>query len=92
MLPAEEIAETTSPRRLLNMVILGALLDKLPILTLADIKIALNAQMPKRHKKYFKSNVKALDKGSAFTRGEFTFNNPTNTSQEPIKTIAPTSV
>lgn len=92
MLPAQEIAETIGPRRLLNMVMLGALLDKLPILTLADIKAALDAHMPERHKKFFKSNVEALDKGSAFARGEFTIEKTTNTSQEPMETIAPTSV
>src|SRR5512139_1527246 len=37
MVPAQEIAETIGPRRLLNMVMLGALLDKLPLLTLENL-------------------------------------------------------
>lgn len=91
MIPAQEIAETIGPRRLLNMVMLGALLDKLPILSLDDVKAALDAHMPERHKKFFKSNVEALDKGAAYSRGELVIEK-TTTSQEAAETIAPTSV
>jgi 2-oxoglutarate ferredoxin oxidoreductase subunit gamma len=92
MIPAQEIAETIGPRRLLNMVMLGALLEKLPILTLSAIKTALDAHMPERHKKLFKSNVEALDKGAAFVRGELTIEKSSVTSGDAIETIAPTSV
>jgi 2-oxoglutarate ferredoxin oxidoreductase subunit gamma len=91
MIPAQEIAETIGPRRLLNMVMLGALLDKLPILSLDEIKAALDAHMPERHKKFFKSNIEALDKGAAYSRGELVIEQ-TTISQEPAETIAPTSV
>jgi 2-oxoglutarate ferredoxin oxidoreductase subunit gamma len=91
MIPAQEIAETIGPRRLLNMVMLGALLDKLPILSLDEIKAALDAHMPERHKKFFKSNLEALDKGAAYSRGELVIEQ-TTISQEPAETIAPTSV
>ena len=91
MIPAQEIAEIIGPRRLLNMVMLGALLDKLPILSMDDIKAALNTHMPERHKKLFKSNVEALDKGAAYSRGELVIEQ-TTISQEPAETIAPTSV
>jgi len=92
MIPAQEIAETIGPRRLLNMVMLGALIEKLPILTMSDIKAALNAHMPERHKKMFKSNAEALEKGAAFARGELTIEKTTTTSQQTAETIAPTSV
>jgi 2-oxoglutarate ferredoxin oxidoreductase subunit gamma len=92
MIPAQEIAETIGPRRLLNMVMLGALLDKLPILSLSDIKAALDEHMPERHKKFFKSNVEAVDKGAAFSRGELGVEKSTSPSVEPVETIAPTSV
>jgi 2-oxoglutarate ferredoxin oxidoreductase subunit gamma len=92
MIPAQEIAETIGPRRLLNMVMLGALLDKLPIITLSDIKVALDSHMPERHKKFLKSNIEALDKGAAFARGDLTIEMTTRASQEPAETIAPTSV
>ena len=92
MIPAQEIAETIGPRRLLNMVMLGALIEKLPILTMSDIKAALDAHMPERHKKMFKSNVEALEKGAAFARGELTIEKTTTPTQQPAETIAPTSV
>jgi 2-oxoglutarate ferredoxin oxidoreductase subunit gamma len=92
MIPAQEIAETIGPRRLLNMVMLGALVEKLPILTLADIKAALDEHMPERHKKLFKSNVEALDKGAAFARGELVVEKSTSASEEALDTIAPTAV
>lgn len=92
MIPAQEIAETIGPRRLLNMVMLGALLDKLPILPLNDIKASLTAHLPERHKKLLKSNLDALDQGAAFSRGELKIDIHLSRSPEPTETVAPTSV
>ncbi len=92
MIPAQEIAETIGPRRLLNMVMLGALLDKLPILKLEDINAALEAHMPERHKKFLKSNIEALKLGSAFARGELSIEKSPLTSPEIPEPIAPTAV
>jgi 2-oxoglutarate ferredoxin oxidoreductase subunit gamma len=92
MIPAQEIAETIGPRRLLNMVMLGALLEKLPILSMHELKAALTAHLPERHKKLLPSNIEALDKGAAFARGELTVEKTSAASPEPAETIAPTSV
>jgi len=93
MIPAQEIAETIGPRRLLNMVMLGALLDRLHVLSLDEIKVALGAHLPERHKKLLPSNLAALDKGAAFARGELVLEGVTSDqSQYPTETIAPTSV
>jgi 2-oxoglutarate ferredoxin oxidoreductase subunit gamma len=92
MIPAQEIAEMIGPRRLLNMVMLGALLDKLPILSFDQIKASLSAHLPERHKKLLPSNIAALGKGAAFARGELTVEKSTISSQEVAETIAPTSV
>jgi 2-oxoglutarate ferredoxin oxidoreductase subunit gamma len=92
MIPAQEIAETIGPRRLLNMVMLGALLDKLPILPLKAIKDSLAAHLPERHKNLLKSNLAALDQGAAFSRGELAIERTTSNTQEPLETIPPTSV
>ncbi len=92
MIPAQEIAEMIGPRRLLNMVMLGALLDKLPILSFDQIKASLSVHLPERHKKLLPSNIAALGKGSAFARGELTVEKSTISSQEVAETIAPTSV
>ena len=92
MIPAQEIAETIGPRRLLNMVMLGALLDKLPILPLKAIKDSLAAHLPERHKNLLMSNLAALDQGAAFSHGELAIESTTSTTQEPLETIPPTSV
>jgi 2-oxoglutarate ferredoxin oxidoreductase subunit gamma len=92
MITAQEIAEMIGPRRLLNMVMLGALLDKLPILPLKDIKVSLRAHLPERHQKLLKSNLDALDQGAAFSRGELKVEQVTTRTPEPTETVAPTSV
>jgi len=92
MVPAQEVAESIGPRRLLNMVMLGALLDKLPILPLNDIKQSLAAHLPERHKKLLPSNMAALDKGASFARGELQVEKSPSAQQEPTETVAPTSV
>lgn len=92
MIPAQEIAETIGPRRLLNMVMLGALLDKLPILKLHDLNAALEAHMPERHKKFLKSNIEALKLGASFSRGELHIEKETHSPLEQTETLAPTSV
>jgi 2-oxoglutarate ferredoxin oxidoreductase subunit gamma len=92
MIPAQEIAETIGPRRLLNMVMLGALLDKLPILPIQAIKDSLRAHLPERHKSLLKSNLDALDQGAAFSRGELIIEKTTSGTEEPLETVPPTSV
>jgi 2-oxoglutarate ferredoxin oxidoreductase subunit gamma len=92
MIPAQEIAESIGPRRLLNMVMLGALIDKLPILTLEDIFVALENHMPERHKKLLPTNIEALKLGAAFSRGELVIEKSVASAAEPTETIAPTSV
>ncbi len=92
MIPAQEIAETIGTRRMLNMVMLGALLDKLPILSFDEIKAALNVHLPERHKKFLPSNIEALKLGAAFSRGELSVEKSATPSQEVTETIAPTSV
>jgi 2-oxoglutarate ferredoxin oxidoreductase subunit gamma len=92
MIPAQEIAESIGPRRLLNMVMLGALIEKLPILTNRELKAALKNHLPERHKKLLASNIEAIDKGSAFARGELVVEKTTLRREEPLETIPPTPV
>jgi 2-oxoglutarate ferredoxin oxidoreductase subunit gamma len=70
LIPAQEIAETIGNRRLMNIVMLGALLQKLPILTLENIEQALDHHLPERHRRLLPSNIQALRQGAAFARGE----------------------
>jgi len=72
LIPAQEIAESIGNKRLTNIVMLGALLQKLPILTLENIEQALDRHLPERHRRLLPSNIKALRQGAAFARGELT--------------------
>lgn len=68
--PANEIAESIGNRRLANIVLLGALLVKMPVLPLEAIKEALNNHLPERHRRLLPTNLQALQQGAAFARGE----------------------
>jgi len=70
MIPANEIAESLGNKRLTNMVMLGAMLQKLPVLSLEDVERALESNMPERHKHLLPLNFKALRQGAAFAQGE----------------------
>jgi len=70
MIPANEIAEALGEKRLLNMVMLGSLLEKLPVLTLKMIEQALDDHMPERHKHLLDKNIGALHKGLDYTKDQ----------------------
>lgn len=70
LVPANEIAESLGDKRLTNMVMLGALLEVLPVLSLETMEAGLIAHLPERHKKLLPANFKALREGAAFARRE----------------------
>jgi len=67
-IPASEIAEQIGNKRLTNIVTLGALLERLPVLSLQQIELALNNHLPERHKRLLPANFKALHEGAAFAK------------------------
>ena len=67
-IPGNEIAESTGDRRLLNMVMVGALLAKFDLLGLDDAKAALKAHLPAKHQKLIPNNFAAMDKGYALAK------------------------
>jgi 2-oxoglutarate ferredoxin oxidoreductase subunit gamma len=67
MVPANEIAESLGEKRLTNMVMLGAFLQKLPVLPFGAIEQALEDHMPERRKNLLPLNVQALHKGAEYT-------------------------
>lgn len=75
LIPAQEIAELIGNRRLTNIVMLGALLQKVPILPLEAVEQALENHLPERHRRLLPSNLQALKQGAAFARGEFVLEN-----------------
>ncbi len=68
--PGNEIAEETGDRRLLNMVMVGALLAKFDELKLDDVKAALKAHLPARHQRLLPNNYAAMDKGYAVAKSQ----------------------
>jgi len=88
--PANEIAEKLGNKRLANVVLLGALLEKLPVLPMSAIDDALNNHLPERHRKFLTANLEALRLGAAYARGEL--NIETATKETAAETRAPTPV
>ncbi len=61
--PCNEIAEELGDKKLLNMVAIGALLTALPVLSMDDVRKALEGHMPARHKDLLPKNLEALRRG-----------------------------
>ncbi len=68
LIPANDIAEEIGNKRLLNMVMLGAMLDLLPVLSVETIEKALEDHLPARHMNLLPKNFEALRQGSKFAR------------------------
>lgn len=64
--PASELADQLENPRLMNMVMLGALLSLKPVLSLDQLKGALNNHIPAHRRSLLEVNYAAVDKGSAF--------------------------
>ena len=71
LIPANEVAEAIGNRRLVNIVMLGALLARLPVLTLDAIIKAMENHLPERHKHLLPNNIEAIQRGAAFALGEY---------------------
>jgi 2-oxoglutarate ferredoxin oxidoreductase subunit gamma len=70
MVPAIEVAEGLGDKRMANLVMLGALLEKLPVLTLEALGEALKKHIPDRHRNTIPANLKALEQGASLARKE----------------------
>lgn len=67
-IPTNEIAESLGDKRLTNMVALGAMLERLPVLPIKAIEKALEDHLPERHRHLLPINFKALERGAEFAR------------------------
>jgi len=65
-IPANEIAQELGSERAVNMVMLGALLGNLDLLSLNAVDAALENHLPERHKKFLPVNKEALRRGAEF--------------------------
>ena len=70
LVPANEIAEELGDRRLANLVMLGALMQRLGTFTLDQIGQALKRNLPERHRDLLKANLEALRRGAGVAAGE----------------------
>ena len=68
--PATEIAEGLGDKRLANVVLLGALVSRLPVLALSTLEEALPNHLPARHRHLLQANILALQEGAAVAEWE----------------------
>lgn len=64
-IPANEIAEAIGDKRLTNMVLMGALLANLPVISLEALEKALHEHLPARHHKLLPANMEAIRQGAS---------------------------
>jgi len=65
-IPATEMADEMGEKRMANMIMVGALLARLPVLTPQSVEEALAGHLPSRHQELLSLNEEALQKGMAF--------------------------
>ena len=70
MVPANEIAEELGEGRLANLVLLGALMQRLGTFSLDQIGKALKRNIPERHRDLLKANLEALQRGAQHAAAE----------------------
>ncbi len=70
LLPANEIAEELGDRRLANVVLLGALLHRLPVLTIEEMGTSLDRHIPARRRDLLQANLRALARGAELAEAE----------------------
>ena len=91
-IPASEIAEKIGASRLLNMVTVGALLARLPVLSIEAVERSLALHLPERHKRLLADNYRALREGAAFALRGGQAVPGSAAPTHPMETIAPTAV
>jgi len=64
--PAASLAERAGDMKMLNVVLLGALLASRPVLPVEAIRRALELHLPAKHKAKLEANYRALELGAAF--------------------------
>jgi len=68
--PANEISESIGDKRMSTIVMVGALLTVIPVLTIESIEKTLQDHLPERHMKLLPLNFEALRVGANFVRKE----------------------
>jgi 2-oxoglutarate ferredoxin oxidoreductase subunit gamma len=67
--PANEIAEEMGEKRLANMILLGALLEQLPILPADKVADSLSRHIPEHRRSLLDANLVAMKRGASIVSG-----------------------
>lgn len=67
--PANEIAEEMGEKRLANMILLGALLEQLPILPADKVADSLGRHIPEHRRSLLEANLIAMKRGASVVSG-----------------------
>ena len=70
LVPANDIAEELGDKRLANLVMLGAMLNQLDVLSIDEVGTSLERHIPEHHRDLLEGNLKALERGAALAMGE----------------------
>ncbi len=67
---ANEIAEELGEVRMANLVLTGAMVNRIGILTLDDLKRALKNHIPEHRRNLLEANYSAIDRGASLSHAE----------------------
>jgi 2-oxoglutarate ferredoxin oxidoreductase subunit gamma len=70
LVPANEIAEEIGSQRLANLVLLGALLDRLDVLSNEQVGEGLKEHIPAHRRNLLDSNLEALRRGAELSKAQ----------------------
>ena len=68
LVPANEIAEELGNERLANLVLLGALLDRLDVLSIEQVSEGLKGHIPAHRRNLLEANIEALRRGAELSK------------------------
>lgn len=71
MIPATEMAVKMGKKQVANMILLGAFLERRPIVSIANVLQALHEVLPERHHHLIPLNEEALHAGAQFASEHF---------------------
>jgi 2-oxoglutarate ferredoxin oxidoreductase subunit gamma len=70
MVRANEEAESIGDRRLANLVMVGAMLQRLPVITLEALGESLDRHIPAHRRNLLEANLRALQRGAELAAGQ----------------------
>ena len=70
LVPANEIAEEFGNQRLANMILLGALLDRLDVLSIEQVGEGLKGHIPAHRRNLLDANIEALRRGAELSKAQ----------------------